>query len=222
MQRVLPALAIALLAAGGVAFGQFSMGSALAQPAPIGEHGSMHDGSMHDGSMHDGPMHGGPGRPDPFGDATVSRADARAKADAEFARLDTDHDGVLSQDEFSAQFPEDSRMRMMAPMMMTRLDENGDARLSKAEFTGFALKRFDMADANHDGQLTKAERDSARDAMRARFRDHGPGRGGPDQGGPDQGGPDHGGPDHGGPGSDDGPPPPPPGGDDGGPPPPGE
>jgi hypothetical protein len=156
-----------------------------------------------------GGEHGhGQGRPDPFGDATVSRADVRAKSAAFCARLDTDHDGFLSADEFSAEFPADGRLRMMAPMMMTRIDTDGDGKLSKSEFTATALRRFDDADANHDGQLTKAERDAAREAMRARRRDHGGGgrRGGNGDGGPP---PDDGGPPPGGPsaGADDGPPP---------------
>jgi EF-hand domain pair len=138
-------------------------------------------------------------RPDPYGDATVSRADVQAKAEAQFDALDKNHDGFLSQEEFSDMFPADSQMRMRAPMMMSRLDTNGDGKLSKEEFVGNALKRFDAMDTNHDGQLTRAERDAAREAMRGRMRNGGAGGGG-----------------WGGRGGGDGGPPPPPPGDDGG------
>jgi Ca2+-binding EF-hand superfamily protein len=107
-------------------------------------------------------------RPDPYGEATITRAETQAKAEAQFATLDTDHDGSLSADEFSMMFPE-GRMRLMAPMMMSRFaDADNDGKITRAELVAVALKRFDTADANHDGQVTKAERDAAREAMRAR------------------------------------------------------
>ncbi len=111
-------------------------------------------------------------RPDPFGDATVPRADAQAKAAREFDRLDVDHDGMLSDNELAAMFPA-GPMRAMSGMMAHMADANGDGKISRDEFVAAALHRFDRADANHDGQLTKAERDAARDARRARMHDHG-------------------------------------------------
>jgi EF-hand domain pair len=118
------------------------------------------------------PGAGGPRqpRPDPLGDATISRAQAQAQAEAQFDKLDKNHDGYLTQEEFAEMFPADSRMRTMAPMMMSRMDQDGDGKLSKKEFVDNALKRFDAMDTNHDGQLTKAERDAARASMRGRMR----------------------------------------------------
>lgn len=81
-------------------------------------------------------------------------------------------------------------------------DGNGDGVVTRAEFLAQAAKRFDMMDANKDGQLTPEERKAARDTMRAE-RPGGPGGMGPDGMGP--GGP--GGDKAGGPGM-----PPPPGG----------
>ena len=128
---------------------------------------------------------GGP-RPDPLGDGTVSRADAQAKAAAEFDRLDTNRDGALSSGELAAMFPE-GPMRAMSGMMARMADTNGDGKIDRSEFVTAAMRRFDRADANGDGQLTKAERDAERDARRARrgmgdgamgngpMGDHGPG-----------------------------------------------
>jgi len=109
-------------------------------------------------------------RPDPYGDATVSRLDAAAKAGQDFDKLDTNHDGYLSDDEMAATLP-DIRMRTFASRINAVIDTDKDGKVSKEEFVAMALQRFDRADADHDGQLTKAERDAAREAMRARFRD---------------------------------------------------
>lgn len=112
---------------------------------------------------------------DPFGEATVSHADAAAQATKQFDAIDTNHDGFLTEEEMDASGPFMSRMAQ-------RADTNADDKLSKDEFAAAALQRFDMMDGDHNGQLTKAERDAARAEMRARMqqmqRDMG-GAGGP-------------------------------------------
>lgn len=111
---------------------------------------------------------------DPYGDATVSRADAAKHADERFAALDTNHDGFLSPEEIQAGGPGGG---------LRRADADGDGKISKAEFAAAQLRRFDMIDADHDGQLTKAERDTAREQMRSRGGPGGPGGFGPPPGG---------------------------------------
>lgn len=104
---------------------------------------------------------------DPYGDATVSRADAQAKAVADFDRLDTNRDGKLSADELNASSgPGGGRM---GAMLLRFADANGDGAIGKDEFIAAAMKRFDSADADGNGQLTKAERDAAREARRQRW-----------------------------------------------------
>lgn len=106
-------------------------------------------------------------RPDPYGDATIAKADADKAGAARFDQLDTNHDGSLSTDEISA-----------APggRSLIRADVNGDGAVSKAEYTASQGQRFDMMDGNHDGQLTKAERDAFRQQMMERMRaNRGPG-----------------------------------------------
>lgn len=119
---------------------------------------------------------------DPFGDATVSRQDAESQAAARFAALDTDKDGFLSPAELAAARParpggEARRDRGNGPRgdrprgggMARMLDANGDGKISRDEFIAGTLRRFDMMDADHDGKLTKAERQTAMEAMRARM-----------------------------------------------------
>lgn len=111
---------------------------------------------------------------DPYGDASVSKADAEKTGMERFDRLDANHDGNLSADEIAA-----------APggRGLARADANGDGAVSKAEYSAMLGQRFDMMDGNHDGQLTKAERDAFRQQMMERMRARG-GPGGPPPGVP--------------------------------------
>lgn len=95
---------------------------------------------------------------DPYGDATVSRADAQKRGAEMFAMLDANKDGAITEDD-------------MGPMgrMISRLDTDGNGKVTTEEFTEMQLRRFDRMDENHDGQLTKAERDAAMAAMRERM-----------------------------------------------------
>lgn len=102
---------------------------------------------------------------DPFGDATVSRADAEKAAGDRFDAIDTNHDGAVTAEEMAAS-PEGQMRRRPG---LGRADADGDGKLTKAEYTTGAMRRFDMADADHDGQSTKAERDEARAQMMARM-----------------------------------------------------
>lgn len=134
-----------------------------------------------------------PGR-DPMGDATITWADAKAKADAMWTKLDVNKDGVLNHADREAKMGE----------MFDRIDANHDGSISKAEFMdhhkammdgggmhdkgrdgaegrppmgagmgmmmGRGAQRLhemaEKADTNHDGTITRAEYDAA---AKARF-----------------------------------------------------
>lgn len=107
---------------------------------------------------------------------------------AEFDRLDSNHDGMISRREFMAAKPriEEHRimvmrdggpghpgmegMRFHAASFGTHLfemaDANHDGRVSLQEATNAALQHFDRADLNHDGKLTPEERQQAHQLMR--------------------------------------------------------
>ena len=102
------------------------------------------------------------GPADPYGDATVAKADAAIVDAARFDQLDTNHDGNIAGDEVAA-----------AGRGVGRADTNGDGSISKAEFLAAQAGRFDMMDGSHDGQLTKAERDAFRAEMMERMRSNG-------------------------------------------------
>ena len=107
---------------------------------------------------------------------------------AAFDRLDTNHDGMISRQEFMAAKPhmehrvmvmreggpgpgmEGMRMHMHGASFGAHLfdmaDANHDGRVSLQEATNAALQRFDRADLNHDGKLTPEERRQAHQLMR--------------------------------------------------------
>ncbi|HEX7777458.1 MAG TPA: EF-hand domain-containing protein [Parvibaculum sp.] len=83
-----------------------------------------------------------------------------------FKKLDTNHDGTISPDEWKA--AEDARFKKM--------DANGDGVISRDEAMASAQKRiaervdrmFARADTDKDGKISKAEFEAAGEKMRER------------------------------------------------------
>lgn len=114
----------------------------------------------------------GDGAPRAMGDANVA-----------FDRLDANHDGKITRDEFGKarqirieqRVMADGQRRevrvirrgggMMVAAMFQRADANHDGRVSLVEATGAALQHFDMMDANRDGRITPEERAAGRAHM---------------------------------------------------------
>lgn len=103
---------------------------------------------------------------------TMTRAAAIAQADARFAQMDTDNDGVVSRTEMQA-YRTAMRDRRIArgddvPVpppggrkhdgMGRKIDPDGNGSVTKAEFEARAGARFDRMDANHDGVIDATER----------------------------------------------------------------
>lgn len=115
------------------------------------------------------------------------------RLDQRFAEMDANHDGQISKAEFTAgheammarwkehaEHGGDGMGRghmlegaggMMGHGRMGKgmMGANSDGPMTKEQFMAPALAMFDRADANHDGVLTKAERDAARQSMRAKW-----------------------------------------------------
>lgn len=110
----------------------------------------------------------------------------QARTAERFQKLDTNQDGRVSRDEMKAgrammhdgkagdgmpgwghKGPRGDHMARMA-------DTNGDGIISRDEFMAGADKMFSRLDADGDGQITRAERDSARERMRDYMRNNGP------------------------------------------------
>ena len=127
-------------------------------------------------------------------DGVLSEADKAAHMAQRFAQMDTDGDGMLSQAEFMAAHEARAEQREqrremrgerrggermgMRGMrggrgpghMLQRADADGDGQVTKAELQAAALARFDKADANSDGTISTDERKAARQAMREAWR----------------------------------------------------
>jgi hypothetical protein len=117
---------------------------------------------------------GGP-PPDPFGDATVSKADAEKSYNDRFAQLDANHDGTLTPEERRAGFGGGGGGGGGGFGGGGGGGGPGAAPQDKAAYVAAQLARFDQQDADHNGQLTKAERDAFRAAILARFQSGGGG-----------------------------------------------
>lgn len=129
------------------------------------------------------PGPGGPGGPprDPWGDATVTREEAMAKAGEMFDGMDKNKDGVIRESEEDAAVLAAGPAGRMIAGALHRADTDGDGKLTRAEFLAGQKQRFDRQDTDHDGKLTKVERDAARAAMMERMKQRG--AGGPGGGG---------------------------------------
>lgn len=123
--------------------------------------------------MGEGADHAMPDRNATITSATSTWADAKAKADKAWTRLDVNGDGKLDQADRDA--------KMVA--MFDRIDANHDGTISKDEFLAHHRTMMGgarggsgmmghgpgamlaMADTNHDGTITRAEYDASVKAM---------------------------------------------------------
>ena len=80
-------------------------------------------------------------------------------ADRIFARLDANADGAVTGNELTilTQEPVASMGGGRLRAMVSQADANRDARVSREEFGGGALRAFNRMDANGDGQLSDEE-----------------------------------------------------------------
>ncbi|WP_337188790.1 hypothetical protein [Phenylobacterium sp.] len=104
-----------------------------------------------------------PGRgpdPDADRDGKVTLAEFKAaqaqRTDRLFARLDADKDGRITQAEIDAVAKGRPGGRGGGQMLM-RLDADKDGAVTRAEMNAGAERRFQAADANKDGWLSKDE-----------------------------------------------------------------
>jgi hypothetical protein len=152
-------------------------------------YGQMDGHGMHDGMMGDGPM--GWGNRDGFGgpdgrggsgmgpmagfdfaavdadsDGKITQDELTAFRAAEATKIDANGDGKLSAEELAAPRIAEmtDRITAMTTEMIARMDTDGDGLLSAAELVTRPLPAmlFERADADGDGAVTQAEIDALR------------------------------------------------------------
>lgn len=88
-------------------------------------------------------------------DGVITRDEATAMRDMRFGRFDLDKNGEVTAEEainsIIKRFEGEVRRKVRS------FDENGDGKVSKAEFDAPALERFTQHDLNGDGKLTSDE-----------------------------------------------------------------
>lgn len=134
------------------------------------------------------------GKMDANGDGKLDQADRQAGQKARFARVDTDHDGSVSYEEFGAMHakfdgaraergerrgeragPREGRRMAMGGRHMRGMGQMADAdkngTITQAEFQAAAIERFDRLDADKNGTVTSEEHKAAREGMRQQMRE---------------------------------------------------
>lgn len=92
-------------------------------------------------------------------DGQITKAEAEAFKAAKFDELDQNRDGVLSDAERPRRR---GGNRAGLPGRMHRADADGDGQVTKAEFVAGSTRWFDRLDADGDGVIQQAELDSAK------------------------------------------------------------
>jgi Ca2+-binding EF-hand superfamily protein len=92
------------------------------------------------------------------GDGAITRAEAERARAISFDRMDTDHDGYLSEAERNAGGEGAQQMRQG----MNGADANNDGRVSRAEAMAQPYRGFDRLDSNNDGVISAEEMQALR------------------------------------------------------------
>lgn len=92
---------------------------------------------------------------DADGNGQITRAEFIDYRARQFARFDRNGDGFITMDDVPRLMAGHFGPRMAA--LQNQFDANHDGRISREEFVKGPTQGFDLADANHDNIVTKAE-----------------------------------------------------------------
>ena len=183
-----------LIGGGAIATAAIAAAVAFAAPGQMGKADTNGDGSLSKAEVtamantHFAKM-------DVNADGQINAADREARQKAKFGEIDTDKNGSISEAEFTAAHAArisergergEGKMRGYhdgrshhgmgkghhggGMKMLKMADANGDKTITKAEMTAAVDAHFAKADTNKDGQISSAEHDAMRSAMRERMK----------------------------------------------------
>ena len=92
---------------------------------------------------------------DSNGDGKVSQDEINALQDDYFKNADADNNGTLSLEEFETYFTQQNRDKMVRSFQ--RLDSDGNASVTQAEFSAHMQNRVAMMDRNGDNVITSED-----------------------------------------------------------------
>lgn len=95
-------------------------------------------------------------RIDSDGDGVISQAEFRKVRAARWTQIDRNGDGYLGVDDFPGFAAGRARAQLA---QIAHLDTDGDGRISQGEFLDGPLPLFEQTDRNSDGVLTRSEID---------------------------------------------------------------
>jgi Ca2+-binding EF-hand superfamily protein len=94
---------------------------------------------------------------DTNGDGVITREEFHAARERAFTKLDRNGDGYIDKDDLSGRLAGRQKAQERLAQLVTQLDQDGDGRVSKAEFVDGPTPLFDRADADHNGELSRDE-----------------------------------------------------------------
>lgn len=177
MRKLTIALSTAALAMAGAAY---------AQPASDAGHAAKPDMTRADAQAR---AEAAFARLDANRDGTLDSADREARRGQMFDRIDTDRNGTISRAEFDAMHAQRAERGGKGHRMGGKMEQGGhqgmmgkgmmghgmmgkgatQGPITRQAFVDRALSMFDRADANRDGKVTQAERQTMRDSMRSQM-----------------------------------------------------
>jgi EF hand len=111
-------------------------------------------------------------RIDKDGDGALSAAEGQAVAERMFEHRDGNGDTSLTRDEFMAtrgggrlSAEQKAKLEAFRAQRFEEMDKSGDGQVSAEEYFNAAQGRFESADANHDGRVTKDEMAALRGSL---------------------------------------------------------
>jgi Ca2+-binding EF-hand superfamily protein len=109
---------------------------------------------------------------DTNGDGIITREEFLSARERAFARLDRNGDGYIDKSDMSGRLAGRQKAQERLAEMVAQFDKDGDGRLSKAEFVNGPTPLFDLADSDHNGELSKEEVAAAKQRMTERRRSY--------------------------------------------------